>query len=181
LFDADTGLARFGARDYDPVVGRWISKDPIRFGGGQANLYTYGNNDPVNKKDPSGTTVWMCRRVAHLAGAQQLGLEHWWLMTDTVEAGMGACGGGVPGNHADSPYVTQTCVNDHSGEHEHDDVQCEPVGNVDEQCINNRLGFGSGLGPWSAWNQCQTFVAETLWACNLPTMNYSGAEGAPGY
>jgi RHS repeat-associated protein len=43
-----------GARDYDPVVGRWISKDPIRFGGGQANLYVYLNNDPVNGTDPSG-------------------------------------------------------------------------------------------------------------------------------
>ena len=40
-------LVRFGARDYDPVVGRWISKDPIRFGGGQANLFVYVNNDPA--------------------------------------------------------------------------------------------------------------------------------------
>jgi len=63
--------AFFGARDYDPVVGRWVSKDPILFGGGQANLYVYGGNDPVNKRDPRGTTVWMCRRVAHLPGAQQ--------------------------------------------------------------------------------------------------------------
>ena len=38
---------RFGARDYDPVVGRWTSKDPILFDGGQANLYVYVNNDPV--------------------------------------------------------------------------------------------------------------------------------------
>jgi len=54
LYDADTGLVRFGARDYDPVVGRWTSKDPIRFDGGQANLYVYLNNDPVNGTDPSG-------------------------------------------------------------------------------------------------------------------------------
>ncbi len=27
LFDADTGLTRFGARDYGPEVGRWTSKD----------------------------------------------------------------------------------------------------------------------------------------------------------
>jgi RHS repeat-associated protein len=30
LYDPDTGLVRFGARDYDPAVGRWIAKDPIR-------------------------------------------------------------------------------------------------------------------------------------------------------
>ena len=55
LYDKDTGLVRFGARDYDPVVGRWISKDPILFDGGQANLYVYVNNDPVNASDPAGT------------------------------------------------------------------------------------------------------------------------------
>jgi len=39
LYDPDTGLVHFGARDYDPVVGRWISKDPLLFGGQQTNLY----------------------------------------------------------------------------------------------------------------------------------------------
>jgi RHS repeat-associated protein len=54
LYDRDTGLVRFGERDYDASVGRWTSKDPIRFAGGQLNLYLYGNNDPVNALDPSG-------------------------------------------------------------------------------------------------------------------------------
>ena len=54
LCDPETGLVRFGARDYDPVVGRWTSKDPIRFDGGQTNIYVYGGNDPVNRLDPSG-------------------------------------------------------------------------------------------------------------------------------
>ena len=34
LYDADSGLVRFGARDYDPSTGRWTSKDPVRFDGG---------------------------------------------------------------------------------------------------------------------------------------------------
>jgi uncharacterized protein RhaS with RHS repeats len=29
LYDRDTGLVRFGARDYDPETGRWTAKDPI--------------------------------------------------------------------------------------------------------------------------------------------------------
>ena len=54
LYDADTGLVRFGARDYDPGLGRWISKDPSAFAGGDANLYTYSGGDPVNNLDQDG-------------------------------------------------------------------------------------------------------------------------------
>lgn len=54
LYDRDTGLVRFGARDYDPQVGRWTAKDPIGFRGGDTGLYTYVRNNPVNRIDPSG-------------------------------------------------------------------------------------------------------------------------------
>jgi RHS repeat-associated protein len=54
LYDRDTGLVRFGARDYDPEVGRWTAKDPILFAGGDTNLYGYVLNDPVNLADPEG-------------------------------------------------------------------------------------------------------------------------------
>ena len=54
LYDAATGLVRFGARDYDPEVGRWTAKDPIRFAGGDGNLYAYVGGDVVNRVDPSG-------------------------------------------------------------------------------------------------------------------------------
>ncbi len=56
LYDPDTGLVRFGARDYDAVTGRWTAKDPIRFEGGGANLYAYVGNDPVDNADETGTT-----------------------------------------------------------------------------------------------------------------------------
>ncbi|MCP4113777.1 MAG: RHS repeat-associated core domain-containing protein [Desulfobacteraceae bacterium] len=41
LHDRDTGLVRFGYRDYDPNVGRWTAKDPIGFAGGDTDLYGY--------------------------------------------------------------------------------------------------------------------------------------------
>ena len=54
LHDRDTGLVRFGLRDYDPAIGRWTAKDPIDFDGGDANLFQYVGNNPVNWKDPLG-------------------------------------------------------------------------------------------------------------------------------
>jgi RHS repeat-associated protein len=54
LYDADTKLVRFGARDYDAMVGRWTAKDPIRWWGGQPNLYQYCLGDPLNLIDPTG-------------------------------------------------------------------------------------------------------------------------------
>ena len=54
LYDADTGLVRFGARDYDAETGRWTGKDPILFESLTSNLYSYVNNDPINFIDPSG-------------------------------------------------------------------------------------------------------------------------------
>ena len=54
LYDPDTGLVHFGVREYDPQIGRWISRDPIRFEGDGPNLYLYVGNDPINRSDPSG-------------------------------------------------------------------------------------------------------------------------------
>ena len=57
LYDRDTGLTRFGARDYDAMTGRWTAKDPILFAGGTTGLFEYAGNDPTNQVDPGGLTV----------------------------------------------------------------------------------------------------------------------------
>ena len=54
LYDSQTKLVRFGARDYDAEIGRWVAKDPIGFEGGDTNLYSYVRGDPVNFIDPTG-------------------------------------------------------------------------------------------------------------------------------
>ncbi|MGH7832385.1 MAG: RHS repeat domain-containing protein, partial [Candidatus Binatia bacterium] len=54
LYDQHTKLTRFGARDYDASVGRWTTKDPLRFRAGAMNFYQYASKDPVNFVDPSG-------------------------------------------------------------------------------------------------------------------------------
>ncbi|MBN2693419.1 RHS repeat-associated core domain-containing protein [bacterium] len=48
-----SALIRFGARDYDSEIGRWTSKDPIKFDGGN-NFYGYAGNNPVNFVDLDG-------------------------------------------------------------------------------------------------------------------------------
>ena len=58
LRDRDTGLVRFGYRDYDPEIGRWTAKDPIGFEGGNTDLYGYVLNNPVNYIDPYGLVDW---------------------------------------------------------------------------------------------------------------------------
>ena len=45
--DAETGLYSYIFRPYDPLTGRWLSRDPIEEEGG-ANLYGYVANTPTN-------------------------------------------------------------------------------------------------------------------------------------
>ena len=68
--DSTTGLTRFGARDYDALTGRWVSKDPARFIDG-ANLYIYAGSDPINKVDSNGlSTCDICKGLAHTLCSQ---------------------------------------------------------------------------------------------------------------
>jgi len=62
LYDEDTGLVRFGARDYEPVMGRWVTKDPIRFGAVGTNAFQYALGNPVTEQDVTGRDVFRCRR-----------------------------------------------------------------------------------------------------------------------
>ncbi|WP_367156177.1 PKD domain-containing protein [Methylomonas sp. HYX-M1] len=54
LYDKDTGLVRFGARDYDALSGRWTNKDPVRFNSHESSFYKYSSNDPINLVDYFG-------------------------------------------------------------------------------------------------------------------------------
>jgi RHS repeat-associated protein len=95
----NTGLIRFGFRDYEPATGRWVSRDPIFYDSGQANLYQYVINNPINRKDPTGL-IWVT--VDH----NYLGVSNWLkgimdYVTDLIGAGMDPI---VPG--ADPSHYT---------------------------------------------------------------------------
>jgi len=53
LYDPDTGFVQFGARWYDPLTGRWLSKDSLLLAAGW-NVYAFCANNPVNMVDPFG-------------------------------------------------------------------------------------------------------------------------------
>ncbi len=59
IYDEAVSLVKFGARWYDPSNGRWTTKDPIRFDGGDMNLFGYVQNDPINFIDPKGQSKTM--------------------------------------------------------------------------------------------------------------------------
>jgi RHS repeat-associated protein len=54
--DAATSLENLGAREYDPVTGRFISPDPVfeATSPQQTNGYDYAGNNPVTSSDPTG-------------------------------------------------------------------------------------------------------------------------------
>jgi uncharacterized protein RhaS with RHS repeats len=49
---------RHGERLYDPVVGRFISEDPIGFAAGDTNVSRYVGNGVTTATDPSGLESW---------------------------------------------------------------------------------------------------------------------------
>ena len=77
--DFSRRFTRGRSSHYDPESGRWTSKDPIGFAGGDTNLYGYTWNDPINFIDPIG--LW---------GFGVTG-------GGSVEGGIGVIGGGATG------------------------------------------------------------------------------------
>src|SRR3990172_4805785 len=104
LWDRDTGLVRFGARDYDPSVGRWTNKDARLFDAGDTNLYAYVANDPVNFIDPEGEEAITVAAGAEAALGAAVGETLAFLGTGVAIGG--AFAGGWAIGTAINPYVT---------------------------------------------------------------------------
>jgi len=70
-YDPETGLYYYGARYYDPVIGRFVSADiyiPYPLDSQSFNRYTYVRNNPIIYNDPTG---------------------HWFGIDDAIAAGIG--------------------------------------------------------------------------------------------
>jgi len=56
-YDSETGMRYYRARYYDSASGRFISENPLGFGGGGPNFYDYTFNGSPNSVDPFG--LWL--------------------------------------------------------------------------------------------------------------------------
>ena len=69
-YDKETGLSYFGARFYDPLTGRFISRDPVKqdFSPITHNPYPYCANNPLKYVDPNGEFFWIAIAAAVFVG-----------------------------------------------------------------------------------------------------------------
>lgn len=78
--DADTGMQYFGARYYDPSIGRFLGIDPVDYKDGNLhsfNRYAYGNNNPIKFRDPDGAYAEAALEAVSLAvGLDSLGKNY---------------------------------------------------------------------------------------------------------
>ena len=64
-----TDVYFYRARYYQPSLQRFIGEDPIRFAGGNINLYDYVHDNPLRLTDPIGLATAMCTQPLHALGA----------------------------------------------------------------------------------------------------------------
>ena len=59
--NSQTGLIDLGNRQYDPVIGRFLSNDPVGVSPDDPfsfSRYDYANNNPYSYLDPDGLSIW---------------------------------------------------------------------------------------------------------------------------
>jgi RHS repeat-associated protein len=158
-YDAETGLNYNYFRDYDSATGRYVESDPTGLWAG-VNTYTYVLGNPIWSADPVGLDVQMCRQPAF--GIANNPLDHYWLKTDSVEAGMGGTRGNIPGAQSGDRPWDPVQVTNHAGRSKQPGASCTTVHNVDEKKVNDQLKIGRPLGKWTPANQCYTFATQVL-------------------
>jgi RHS repeat-associated protein len=161
------GLYYMRARYYDPSVGRFVSEDPLGFGGGDVNLYAYVKNRLIIAKDPTGTTIWICSRPAFYSRDPGTGGPNHAFLYDDRDGD--DCGMGNPVAHENVKSPT---------------VGCTPVPGTQGADISNKVMScchqKAASEDWSMYtwrpgtHDCHNMVGDCL------TENGLQNPGAPG-
>ncbi len=91
--DEDTGLVYMGARFYNPMLGRFLSVDAVRFVEPNIhsfNRYAYANNNPYKYTDPDGRFAFLALIPAALEALSVAGVGYTAYDTTTTYMNEGA-------------------------------------------------------------------------------------------
>ncbi|WP_272925145.1 MULTISPECIES: RHS repeat-associated core domain-containing protein [unclassified Streptomyces] len=112
--DTTTGLSLLGARAYDPLLGRFLSPDPLSSPYDPQNLsaYSYSRNNPVNFSDPTGLKE---DDGSGGRGATFYNSATWGTCPVNSSCGTGGGTGGGTGTNAGSGDTTGTNGNNNGG------------------------------------------------------------------
>jgi RHS repeat-associated protein len=178
LYDSQTNLVRFGARDYDAIIGRWIKKDPILFGGQVSNLYEYVLNDPLNFFD-----LWGLQLLTPEEGQRIVNEAATWKNTPYVspgnQKGIGAdCSGATSQIYINAgfPYTNTGSTKLASDSHfeKVDNPQQGDVGGWNGHVLIYDANAGEGMNAWTAHHTGVNFgPGNTSW--------WSGKPGNKGH
>jgi RHS repeat-associated protein len=155
LYDQHTKLTRFGARDYDPFTGRWTTKDPIRFGGADPNLYRYSADDPINLSDIIG--FW----GAGLIGGGMIEAGYGPGFAYQANSAGGLFGGGSSGTRLGGYTSSGGFMS---------------KGNPKQFVFGATAGLGAGLFFTSAKCPKQLLGPFDTWNVNLPFVSFQFAQ-----
>ncbi len=107
--DDETGLYYYGARYYNPSLGRFITADSItpNPANPQAfNRYSYVYNNPLNFTDPSGNFPWLAAIIGALIGGASSGIQSYQAtgQVNFLNIGIGMVTGALSGAALGTPF-----------------------------------------------------------------------------
>ncbi len=186
-----TALYFYRARYYNAQLQRFISEDPLEFGGGDVNLYAYTGNSPTNFADPTGKSNSVVHALetflaaiaagydSNYAGALAVGV----VAVDfqpgsqdtTAAAANGHAMGGTVGKGDSKRYQTheEACAGAESA------LENDYAKGDDAGALHDIQDSYSGSHDYQPWIPAHTWKVPFLGLTNFPTISHDIADAWP--